>query len=380
MNKLAPPILVRKALRIKPVRFFIAAAGITLSAILVLSLASAIRSATLSFEEYISQPGADLWVAPLGTDNLVRSSAILPLSYIESFLTVPGVVSVDPIVRAFVNVTQASGREPEKNRLTLVGIGYRAPDGLGGPPRFFVGRSPVETNEVALDRAAARRLGVSIGDTISVGQRHMIISGLTKGTNLVVTQFIFGNLDASSSVSGYSGYASFLIVRVKPELSPSSVATELKKRFSDIEVFDQATFIENNSREAAAGYIPILALIYILGISAGAILVGLLIHGLIEERRDELAVVLALGIKETWLWIVVGWQGLRLSCIGAIAGSGMSIALSMLLDLFYPVIPVRFGLKDVAETLVLFGFAGLIAAVIPIMRLRSLDPLEAFRP
>jgi len=233
---------------------------------------------------------------------------------------------------------------------------------------------------VAIDRAAAIKLGVGLGDPVIVNERRRVVSGLTDGTNLVVTQFIFGNLVESSDLSGYDGYASFFIVQVAPGVNPATLAPVLRERLPDLDVFDKKTFIENNGREAASGYLPMLVLVYILGIAAGAVLVGLLVHDLMAERREELAVMLALGVRTGWLCAALGWQGVRLALAGSLIGSGLTVGLASLLDRIYPVIPVRFGLEDVARILALFGGAGLLAALIPIMRLSRIDPLEAFRP
>jgi len=68
--------LVGKALRSRRVRFWLATAGIATSTLLVLVLVAAYRSVRASVTGYAGQPGIDLWVAPVGTDNLIRSSSL----------------------------------------------------------------------------------------------------------------------------------------------------------------------------------------------------------------------------------------------------------------------------------------------------------------
>jgi len=370
--------LITTAVRIGPRRFWIAVTGIALSVLLVLTIAAAFRSASLGVTAYIDQPGADLWVAPAGTDNLVRSSAILPASYADSLRAVAGVAAADPIVRAFVSVS--TRHDGARRRFTMYGVGYRAPDGLGGPPALAEGRPPVGRREVAIDRSAARQSGVGLGDTIWVSGRAARIVGLTSGTNLVVTQFLFANLSTTIAATGYGGQASFIIVRVAPERDPRVLAREIAARFPDLTVLDRQSFLANSRREAGAGYLTLLALVDALGMGVSAVVVALLVHGLIEDHRTEFAILLALGAATAPLVRAVAWHGARLIGVSAVLGVALAFGLGALLDRVHPVIPVSFGARDVALLLAVLGGTGIAAAVVPVLRLRKIDPLDAFRP
>ena len=373
------PFLLRRAIGIQPWRFRLSALGISLSALLVLFLAAALRSATLAITAYIAQPGADIWIAPRGTDNLVRSSALLPLDYRDKVMAVPGVAAVDPIIVGFTVLRLDPEKVPRSDKITCIGIGYRSPDGLGGPPRIMAGAPPENFKDVLLDRAAAQRLGVHVGDEVTVSGYDRRVSGLTEGTNLAITHLLFGDYDGVAFGAGAVGQASFLIVRAKPTIERARLVAEIHRQVPELEVFDQATFLENCRQEIAAGYLPILTLVYVLGVAAAAALVSLLIHSLVEERRSDLAVLLALGLPLRRLWLAVSWQGLRLALIGSLLGIALAYGLGWVLDQVEPVFPVSFGVADAVRLVSIFSTGGLLAALIPVMRLRKLDPLDAFR-
>ena len=370
--------LIARGLRSRPGRFRLAVAGVGAGALLVVVLGAAYHSATESVVAYLAQPGADLWVAPAGNDNFIRSSALLPADLADSVRAVPGVRAVDPIVRAFV--VAKSSRAADARRFTLYGIGYRAPAGLGGPPAFASGRAPLGRKEVALDRAAAHRLGARLGDTIWIAGRAAAVVGLTAGTNLLVTQFVFGNLATTAAASGFGSRASFLIVSAAPGADVPALALALETRFPDFEVFDGATFVANTQREAGAGYVPLFVLVNLVGISAAALLVALLVHGIMEERKTDLAVLLALGIEASALTRALVAHAARLVLAGGAVGVLGALALAAVLDRFNPVIPLSIGGRQVVLVLGLFGLAGIAAAWLPVLRLRHIDPLEAFRP
>ena len=369
--------LVVRALRNRPSRASIAIGGVATSSLLVIALMATLRGAATSVVAYVGQDGADLWITPPGADHFLRLSGVLPAALTDSVRALPGVAAADFILRAFVAVS--SRRRGSDFRLTLYGIGYRAPDGLGGPPRFSAGRPPETRREVALDRAAAHRLGVGLDDTVFVNGRAARVVGVTMGTNLLVTQFIFADAAAIEGMSGFAGRASFIIVRLAPGAHAGTVAARIRERFPDVDVFNRATFVANSQRETGVGYTPILGFVDILGIGAAAVLIGLLIHALVEGRRTELAALLALGAAQGLLARVLIREAARLIVVGGVLGAVLARVLALVLDRVFPVIPLRFNIGDTLWAFALLIACGMLASAIPVARLGRVDPLEAFR-
>jgi hypothetical protein len=127
--------LVGRAVRSRAVRTIMAVAGVAISTLLVLVLAAVYRSVTAGVESYVGQRRVDLWVAPLGSDNLIRSSGMMPLTMASMLGAVDGVKTADPMLRGFVSATAKARLRP----LTLLAVGYRGPDGLGAPPSLPAG-------------------------------------------------------------------------------------------------------------------------------------------------------------------------------------------------------------------------------------------------
>jgi putative ABC transport system permease protein len=369
--------LVVRALRNRPSRASIAIGGVATSSLLVIALMATLRGAATSVVAYVGQDGADLWITPPGADHFLRLSGVLPAALTDSVRALPGVAAADFILRAFVAVS--SRRRGASFRLTLYGVGYRAPDGLGGPPRFRAGRPPETRREVALDRAAARRLGVGLDDTVFVNGRAARVVGVTMGTNLLVTQFIFADAAAIEAMSGFAGRASFIIVRLAPGAHADTVAARIRERFPDVDVFNRATFVANSQRETGVGYTPILSFVDILGIGAAAVLIGLLIHALVEGRRTELAALLALGAASGLLARVLIREAARLIVVGGLLGAVLARLLALVLDRVFPLIPLRFNIGDTLWAFALLIACGMVASAVPVARLGRVDPLEAFR-
>jgi len=372
--------LLAKSLRGRRIRTWLTIAGVATCNLLVIVIASAFRSVRTAMSDYTGQKTVDLWVAPPGSDNLIRGSfaSLIPLAYVDSIRAIPGVAVADPILEAFLAVKLLRSNDPQK-RLTLLTIGYMPPNGLGGPPAYTQGRAPRGLSEVAMDRAAAYRLGVGVGDTVMLSEYQVVITGLTTGTNILATQFVFTGFDAVAAGTGTMGQAKLILVKLSPESDCGSIIQTIEKRLQNVRVYTRQYFMKSNEREISAGFVPLLSLVTILGLGAAALLVGLLILSVVEERRGDIAVLLALGTESGAIGRGVLAHSVALSLKGALIGISLSYGLDAALDAWFPTIPLRIAFTEVAAIAGLFIATGLGAAVVPVMRLNTIDPLEAFR-
>jgi putative ABC transport system permease protein len=357
-------------------RVALAILGVAVSAILVLVLLGAQRGLTEGVRSYVGQERVDLWVAPRGTDNLVRSSAMLPLPVVEILAREPGVREAAPVLRGFVSMTGPGLAEP----ITLLALGYRGPDGLGGPPTMASGRRPSGPREIVLDRAAAARLGAALGDEVHVNDRPFDVVGVSQGTNLFATQFVFLDGTEVERAAGMTGRVSFILLDLEDGADAAAVAASIEERYPAAQVWPRVTFAQSNIEELLAGFMPFIVLIAIVGAASATLLVALLVQGVVDERQRELAVLLALGAPIGALAIAVLAEAAVLLTLGVALGAAASVGLQRGLGVAVAGLTLQPAAIDVAIIAALFASAGLAAAFLPLLRLRRVDPAEAFRP
>jgi ABC-type antimicrobial peptide transport system permease subunit len=372
--------LLAKSLRGRRIRSWLAVAGVATCTLLVIVIASAYRSVRKAMTDYAGQASVDLWVAPQGSDNMIRGSFIsfIPFGDVDRLREIPGVKAADPIIQGFLPV-ESLGSEGPRKRLNLLTVGFRQPDGLGGPPAYAKGRAPRSRDEVALDKAAAHRLGIGVGDAIEFIGRRVVVTGLTTGTNILASQFLFTDLDLAAEGSNAVGRASFVLVQLAPGADRERVVRAIEERSPGVRAFSREEFVESNEREVASGFIPLLALVTFLGVGASALLVGLLILSVVDERRGDIAVLMALGTGANAVGRGVLAQAATLSFRGALIGVALSYGLNAVLEAFLPTIPLRISALDAVLIAGLFIITGSASALAPVVRLSAIDPLEAFR-
>ena len=373
--------LLARSLHVRHARTYLAVAGIGTSTLLVIILAAAFRSVRTAMVGYAGQASVDLWVAPPGSDNLIRGSfaAQLSLDLVDSIRSVEGVARADPLLKGFLPVYMPGTKDPDRV-VTLLAIGFVAPDGLGGPPAYSDGVVPSEREEIALDRAAAFRVGAAVGDSVVLGRIKVAVSGLTTGTNIVATQFVFGDFDAVASGLGSLKEASLILVQLETTADRDRVVRALEARFPEVNVYPRDAFVRANEREVIAGFLPLLTLVAGLGTAAACVLVGLLVLSVVDERRSEIAVLMAVGLRPVPIAQGVVTYVAQLLGVGIVSGLALAGGLTLLLDRVLPTIPLSLSASDASIVAIVFSLAGLGAAFVPVVQLRKIDPLEAFRP
>jgi putative ABC transport system permease protein len=346
--------------------------------LLVLVLLAAYRGATSGVAAYVGQEGFDLWVAPRGIDNLVRSAGQLPVGAEETVRAIPGVAEVGPILRTFATVE--GGPAGDRRRLTLLAIGYRGPAGLGGPPFLVTGRAPASPDEISLDRAAAHRLGAAPGALVDVAGDAARVVGITRGTNLLATQFAFVDLRAAEDALGAFGRPSFLVVRLASGAAPGTIKRIIEDRVPRSAAFPSDEFVRNNVREIAAGVLPVLALVTLLGFGVAVALVALLAQGLADDRRRDAAVLLALGASPLPVGLGVLAHVEKIVVLGAAAGAAAAWAAAAGIEHLAPTVELTIRTTDLLAAPAAFSVAAALAALGAVLSLGRVDPVEAFRP
>lgn len=188
----------------------------------------------------IGNTKADLWVVEHGRGGPFNESSRLPGDAHKSVAATPGVARASPFI-AYAAQRVVGGAEQQ---FTIVGYdvfgGHGAPGGgLGGPGRLVAGRA---IEAARYEAVADRRLGVSLGEKISLGAHAYEVVGLTHGAvdpagnpviylSLPDAQEVLYEQDSHALVAARAasqkrleraGFSAAEALRIAPLLSPST--------------------------------------------------------------------------------------------------------------------------------------------------------------
>jgi putative ABC transport system permease protein len=365
-----------RALKSRRIRAALAIAGVAASTLLFLVLLASYHALSTGVASYTGQSGLDLWLTPRGTDNLIRSSGLMPAEIVER-ARVRGVVDTAPLVRVFVRAENVANADVRP--INLLAIGYRAPGGLGGPPALRSGRAPRGEQEVAVDRAAAYRLAVRVGERIRLNGIELRVVGLTSGTNLLATQFVFVDEPLAERLGNYVKQVSFVAVTLEPGARVSDVRARLGQLDAGLSVHTRADFVTNNLAEVTAGFRPLQILVSGVGMLVSAALIALLIQSAVDDKKRDIAVLLAMGASVRRVAAAALAHAVLLVLIGSALGALAAAALEAAAEHWFPTAELELRVSDVVLALSISPVVSMAAAAWPLLRLRRIDPVEAFR-
>jgi putative ABC transport system permease protein len=234
---------------------------------------------------------------------------------------------------------------------------------------------------------------VEVGDSVRIGQRSYAIAGRLEGTsteNAAISSFaprIFiprKNLDRSLLATGsqaeYRVYFKFDEPRDIDRLSD-----EIREKTGDEDV-DIDTVEETQDRWTDAlnnlnGFLKLVAFIALL---LGGIGVGSAVHVYVKQKLRTVAVLRCVGARTSQTFVIyliqAGTMGLAASVVGVLLGTGLQVFLPDLLQSYLPV-DVTFSVSwaAIVQGLLLGVGTALLFALIPLLSIRRVSPLQALR-
>ena len=353
-------------------RFAITIAGVSVAVALVLFLGAVYAGVREESNAWVDTRPVAVWVALDNTTNLIRSSSLLAGWREDSVAALPGVARASPLLRIITTARTPAGPA------TVFVLGYQ-PGDRAAEPALVAGRQLAARREIVLDRAFARRYHLAPGDWLRLQGVLFRVTGISRGTNAIITQLAFVPLADARGLLGLGDVVSFLLVAGRPGVAADSLAAEIRRSGRRLNAFTQPQFARNNLDEMRNGLLPVLATVDGFGAAVGAAVLGLLLYGTVIERREDFALLKALGAGRALLRRLVLRQAAFAVGAGFAAGLATHLALAPVLGVLLPQVPLALDPAVAGLALALATGMGLAGAWLPIARLDRVYPAEVFR-
>jgi putative ABC transport system permease protein len=296
----------------RPTRTALTALGIATGVAAIVALLSLTTGLERSASGLINLGDAEMGLFQSGVSDLTAST--LPESLADRARSVDGVADAAPVA---VTSTELQGES------VLI---------FGVPQESFVlrrlvvvdGRRP-GAGEAMVGDAVAREHGLAPGDSITVRGRSFPVAGIYHAGVPFEDQGTVLPLAAVQQLVERPGEATTLAVAVKPGARTDEVAERLEDAIPGTAAISepgQAARADTNVLlvEKAALAIAILALVIGTLAAASTLLLS------VVERREELALLAAIGWSPSRVARLVLGEGLALSVLGVVAGVGLGLA------------------------------------------------------
>lgn len=388
-------IVARKNLFAERTRLAISVGGVALAVFLISILLSLYRGWDEKVGGFIEDSDVDVWIGTEGTSSFLAAASIVPTegeNGEKAAYTLNQNEAIEQwdavIVRPLEGIILKSPREPGETetkgkRVDLQVIGYNTASGMGGPIKIEEGKSAPGPGEVIVDQALRKRYGADIGDALEAGGKDWEIVGISSGGDFVAVQTAFVDLTAAQEAMGIPGLATFYVLRLVEaenfKLDHEKFASDLELLQPGIRALTKAEFAKLTRDQILGEILPILLMVLALSFIVGLAVAGLTIYTATVEKAREFGILKAVGFKNRYLYRTVLEQSIVTGFLGFVIGIGITLIVGPFASDAVPQFVLYTRWQDVVFVSVVTVFMAAIAAIIPVRRLASIDPVAVFK-
>jgi putative ABC transport system permease protein len=364
-------------------RFFLVSLVIALITILVLFIAALAEGLGSGNKEYIEKLNADLIVYQKEVDLSISSSRI-GRSRLNDIRRVEGVKAIGPIGFSSVTIVFPGDKQP----LDVSMIG--AEPGEPGEPPVLNGRGlkGSRAKEAIIDRYVALRTDLKVGDTFIIKSIQgteeefytLEVVGVTDGRqyfiqpSIIVPYLTWDKVKPKGSVDNTQAELTSNIVGVQLA-NPANLALmrqRLESQVNNIEVVDRKT-----AYQATPGYSAQQSTLNTQ--RTFTLLIGILVIGgffqiQTLQKIPQIGMLKAIGASNLTVALASITQIILVTILGVTIGSLVTLALTMALPAFIPVI---FTYNAVITTIVTLMLIGPIGGLVSVRLALKAEPLAA---
>jgi len=343
-----------KSLARQPLRTALSLAGIAVAAAMLLDMVMLSGGIDKSFSDLLLRRGFQMRLTPKGT---------LPFDTEATMAGASGIVAAlrrDPAVAAAGAVlgTSLYGRTGD-SLVTLFGYGiepeaqslYQLTAGLD--------LTPADTGGVLLSEPAARLLGASVGDTVTlVGRLDPQVVTAAVGRSLVVRGMVRWIYDYRGQPSvgtvlpvmqrlarQATDRASLILVKAGDDAAVPALADRVRRQFPQVEVNSVADLVAH-FRERLVYFRQLSYILGSMSLVVTVLLIATLLTITVNERLGEIATLRAIGVSRATVVGQVFAEGTALTVVGAALGILLGLVTARRLDAIltsFPGLPAAFS-------------------------------------
>ena len=363
--------LARRALFQDRRRAALAGSGVAAALLLVLMLQGIFDGAMRQVTAYLRAMPADVIVSQQDVRTMHMSSSSLDPSTPVQVARVPGVAWAEGIRYTTTFVVNPNGDQ----QLSYV-IGYDPSTGRGGPRRFSAGRAP-RNGEIALEQFAADRLGVRIGDTVSVFNDRYQLVGLFRGGTTIANSIAFITTDDFATHRGDT--VAYVLVGGQPGISAGTLARRVAAAFPSDTVQTRAQLAQSEAALVKDMSADLMRIMSTVGLLIALAVIALTLFSLTLAKLREHAIVKALGGPTRRMAGVVVTQAAWLVALAVLSAAVAAILLGRIVGAVAPSIAVAIQPGSVVRVAISALIVGALGALVPLRRVVAVDPASAFR-
>lgn len=362
-------------------------AGLLIGIATVVTLLTLSRALTVQAQNQLETYGANIVVAPQ-TDDLSLTYGGVALGGVRlqardlreadlaRIKSIPNRKNIAIVAPELLGAVEVQGRQ------TLL-LGVRPGDEFRLKRWWKVdGRPPAAGDELVAGSAAARRLGLRIGDAVALDGRDFTVTGVLRPTGSQDDELLVTELGAAQELLDKPGRVTLVQVAA---LCSDCPVEEIAVQLGDVLPGTRVTAMQQVTRNRMQALEVFRTFSYVIAaiiIAIEALVVFVTMMGSVNARTREIGIFRALGFRRSHVTRLVLMEAAAASVVAGILGYLVGMAASyILLPLFAEGLGVTVSWTPplAAGAVLLAVLIGSLGSLYPALHASRLDPTVALR-
>jgi putative ABC transport system permease protein len=316
---------------------------------------------------------ADIWVGHMKMNN-VDFPQDVPRRFIQRIRSIEGVGQAEPYLVGHSVMTLPNGGFED-----VLVVGCDAGSLLSGnTPVLGANAAKLRhADGIIVDTHESGKLeNPRIGDIREVGRRRARVVGFTTGiVGFLVTPYVFTTIDRAADYLGRgSEDASYFLIQVEPGASPREVCKSIRDRLPNLEAYTRGEYAALSIKYwlQRTGLGISFGAATALGLVVALIIVGQTLYASVLDRLVEFGTLKAIGAQEGQVRAMILQQAFTLALVGSAIGL---VSVMLIQNAFStPRAPITIPWYVAAGSCFVVTAVCLVSALLPYLRIRSIDP------
>ncbi|HEY5662821.1 MAG TPA: FtsX-like permease family protein [Ilumatobacter sp.] len=333
----------------------------------------------------------------LTVDDLDAVRDPLPDTLVADVAAVPGVKVAEGGYARFAQMLDKKGKPVTTQGAPTLGVSWNPDSGLSGV-ELKDGRAPQATDEVAIDKATADRVGYVVGDTIRVvlkdGQHDFTIVGLVGLGNsdgfVGATTVVWDPVSAARWLDT-ENTVDTIDIKVADGADVATVQDAIAAMLPERTEVVTGEQIAEETKDQVGEIVSIFGTGLLIFALVTALVAAFVINNIynisISQRLRELALLRAVGANGAQIRRLVLTEALTVSVVatvlGMFGGIGVAKALIVAFDAAgggFPDTPLLFKVRTGVVAAIVGIGVSVVSVLLPSLRASHIPPVAAMRP
>ncbi len=357
----------------EPGRFLISIGGVAFALLLILVLGGVFAGTERQATAFMNDSGVDVWVMQKGVSNMHMATSMMPESRRKEISRMDHVETVSQIL-----YTSGALKINDKKTFSFI-VGFDPSEETGGPWKMAEGKTDIDSDEVIIDEALAKKRGVEIGDEISVLGKKLTIAGLSVDTFSLANTIAFIKLSKLEKIMRARKKKSYFLVKLDDPKNRHAVAKKIKNEVTNVNTLTTAAFVASDKQMIKQMGVGIINAMSTIGFIIGIMVVGLTIFTATLDKSRDYGVLKAIGASRYQLYRIVFEQSVICVVLGFFAGWLLALGTKAAVEYYMPEIELLFSSADIVRAGAAMILIAILASYIPIRRIAGIDPMIVFK-